>query len=402
TGWAPRRSPSLWIITNLRCQLIQPDLCASYEMVAKSARAKHIRYAYTYPKSLHEHEKEKILTPEISDNCSFTLDNRGNYSTSVIYSITASESPYDLEYLLAILNSATTWFYVSNTSHVLRGGYYRFKTGYLRPIGIPEIETQYDDSVEEHLSLIKSKYENREYNSVEAEALSLLEEGNMSTVYHLLCYLVRERIDAQDAYSALNLNLSDYLTDYSEGQSLGSISGYQPPAGVSDAIVSETSESRDSLRVGEVEVRNQGSKLVLYANARYKPEDEDEYETDQWGYTRTDLVPVMEFIGLSTELEQVIEEFVPHVVNERDDGVAGFREKATKTNSLIDRLEELTLPEIDDVWDDFERYLNTKQRADEYRLKSENTDQILNQVVYRLYGLNQEEVELVESSTIDD
>ena len=359
-------------------------------------------YAYTYPKSLHEHEKEKILTPEISDNCSFTLDKRGNYSTSVIYSITASESPYDLEYLLAILNSATTWFYVSNTSHVLRGGYYRFKTGYLRPIGIPDIETQYDDSVEEHLSLIKSKYANREFDSVETEALSHIDEGNMSTVYHLICHLVRERIDAQDAYSALNLNLADYLTDYSEGQSLGNISGYQPPSGVSEEIVSETSESRDSLRVGEVEVRNQGSKLVLYANARYKPEEEDKYETDQWGYTKTDLVPVMEFIGLSTELQQVIEEFVPHVVNERDDGVAGFREKATKTNSLIDRLEKLTLPEIDDVWDVFERYLNTKEQAEEYRLKSENTDQILNQVVYRLYGLNQEEVELVESSTVND
>jgi hypothetical protein len=171
---------------------------------------------------------------------------------------------------------------------------------------------------------------------------------------------------------------------------------------VSDEIVSETGDSRDSLRIGEVQVKKQGPKLVLYASARYKPENQDEYETDQWGYTKTDPVPAMEFIGLSTKLERVIEEFVPHVVNELEDGVAGYREKATKTNSLIDRLEQLTLPEIGDVWGNFERYLNTKEQAEEFRSKSENTDHVVNQIVYRLYDLNQEEVELVESSTRDD
>jgi len=131
--------------------------------------------------------KKKIITPEISDNCSFTLDSRGNYSTSVIYSITASETDYDLEYLLAVLNSATTWFYVSNTSHVLRGGYYRFKTGYLRPIGIPEVDTGEGDLSE--LENVKERYQNQEYDVIRKRAIELAEEGKESTVYNLLCYL---------------------------------------------------------------------------------------------------------------------------------------------------------------------------------------------------------------------
>jgi hypothetical protein len=353
-------------------------------------------YAYTYPKSLHEHEKQKIITPEISDNCSFTLDGRGNYSTSVIYSITASETEYDLEYLLAVLNSTTTWFYVSNTSHVLRGGYYRFKTGYLRPVGIPEVDTGEGDSSE--LDDVKERYQSQEYDVIRKRAIGLAEEGKEATVYNLLCYLVNERIEAQNQYESLNLDLSDHLGNYSEGDALHQIQGYQPPSDVSNTLVSETSGSRDSLRVGRVSVDRDRSKLTIKASARYKPEDEDAYETDQWGYTETELMPALEFVGLDEKYEKLISEFVPHIVNECDDGVAKFREKATKTNSLVDRLESLTLPDLSDIEDSFDRYLGIKTKADGLQIKAENTDDIINQIVYRLYGMTDDEIEIVEDS----
>lgn len=355
-------------------------------------------YAYTYPKSLHEHGKDKILTPEISDECSFTLDKEGNYSTSVIYSITASEAEYDLEYLLAVLNSATTWFYVSNTSHVLRGGYYRFKTGYLRPIGIPDIETERTEAGAESLSKLKRKYRSREYDEIRRRAIELLEGGQGGAVYHLLRYLVSERRETQDALDSLNLDLSDYLGDYSEGESLEDVQGYQPPAGVSEDVVSETSATRDSLRIGRVAVEEKGSKLVVRATARYKPEDEGAHETDRWGYTETATLPALEFVGIEDEYGALIGEFVPHVVNERDDGVAGFRENATKTNSLVNRLEALTLPKVSDASDDLQRYLRTKERAESLRVKAGETDDIINRIVYRLYDLTDDEVEIIENS----
>ncbi len=63
-------------------------------------------------------------------------------------------------------------------------------------------------------------------------------------------------------------------------------------------------------------------------------------------------------------------EIVPVAVNEAG-GFANFRETATKTNSLIDQLKAIELPDIDDVADDLENYLQTKERAEELDAKIE-------------------------------
>jgi len=181
------------------------------------------------------------------------------------------------------------------------GGYYRFKTGYLRPVGIPEVDTGEGDSSE--LDDVKERYQSQEYDVIRKRAIGLAEEGKEATVYNLLCYLVNERIEAQNQYESLNLDLSDHLGNYSEGDALHQIQGYQPPSDVSNTLVSETSGSRDSLRVGRVSVDRDRSKLTIKASARYKPEDEDAYETDQWGYTETELMPALEFVGLDESMK---------------------------------------------------------------------------------------------------
>ena len=69
-----------------------------------------------------------------------------------------------------------------------------------------------------------------------------------------------------------------------------------------------------------------------------------------------------------------------------------FREKATKTNSLIDCLKAIELPDIDDVADDLENYLETKERAEELDAKIEQTDELIDEIVYELYGLTDKEI----------
>jgi hypothetical protein len=83
-------------------------------------------------------------------------------------------------------------------------------------------------------------------------------------------------------------------------------------------------------------------------------------------------------------------------------GFAGFRETATKTNSLVDRLEELTLPELSDVEGGLERYLDVTERAEELDAKIERTDQLIDEIVYELYGLDEEEIEIVEEAVASD
>lgn len=48
TGWAPQRSPSLRVVSDVCCLFISRPLNASYETVPKSARAKHILQIYPH------------------------------------------------------------------------------------------------------------------------------------------------------------------------------------------------------------------------------------------------------------------------------------------------------------------------------------------------------------------
>lgn len=79
-------------------------------------------------------------------------------------------------------------------------------------------------------------------------------------------------------------------------------------------------------------------------------------------------------------------------------GFAGFRETATKTNSLVDRLRKLTLPAVDNVRDGLESYVETMERAEELEAKIQRTDDRIDEIVYELYGLTDEEIEVVEEA----
>lgn len=108
----------------------------------------------------------------------------------------------------------------------------------------------------------------------------------------------------------------------------------------------------------------------------------------------------MEFTGLDDTQAALIEAFVPYAVEEAD-GFAGYRDNATKTNSPFDRLEDLTLPVLADVEDGIERYVDTKERAAELDEEIERTDALIDEIVYELYGLTDEEIEIVERSLND-
>lgn len=55
-------------------------------------------------------------------------------------------------------------------------------------------------------------------------------------------------------------------------------------------------------------------------------------------------------------------------------------------------------PPVDDVYDGLERYLETKARADELGEELEETNQFLDKTVCELYGLTEEEIEIVEEA----
>lgn len=72
--------------------------------------------------------------------------------------------------------------------------------------------------------------------------------------------------------------------------------------------------------------------------------------------------------------------------------------KSPKTNLPVNRLKAIKLPEVDDVADDLENYQETKKRAEELEAKIEQTDLLIDEIVYKLYGLTDEEISIVEEA----
>jgi hypothetical protein len=176
---------------------------------------------------------------------------------------------------------------------------------------------------------------------------------------------------------------------------------YHPPSGIGETKLSKTKKNHENLRVGTVTCEREDENTVtIHATARYKPDDEDAHDTDQWGYTETDPIPAMRLTDLIETEADLVEAFVP-VVAEKADGFAGFRENATQTNSLVDRLEAIELPDPDDVAEDLARYREAVERAKELDRKIERTDDLIDKIVYDLYGLTDEEIEIVEEAVGD-
>jgi hypothetical protein len=192
--------------------------------------------------------------------------------------------------------------------------------------------------------------------------------------------------------------LLDYLGNYAEGPKLPDIGLFQPS---SSNMLDATSEEYENLRVNNVRTNRNGQTVTISATARYKPEEEDEYETDQWGYTETEYHGAFKLTNLSNIEASLVEAFAPLAV-EKADGFADFRETATKTNSLIDRLKAITLPNPDDISEDLRRYIQVKKRAEDLDKRIKRTDEIIDKIVYDLYGLTDEEIEIVESAVQDE
>lgn len=189
------------------------------------------------------------------------------------------------------------------------------------------------------------------------------------------------------------MELLDYLGNYDEGQKLPDIGLFQPS---SNSILDATENDYASLRIGAVKTEREATTVTIYATGRYKPEDQAEYETDHWGYTESDFLEAFSLTDLTENETALIDSFVP-VATEEAGGFAEFRETATKTNSLIERLKDITLPDLNDVKDDLRRYNEVKKRADDLDEKIERTDELIDEIVFEIYGLTEEEIEIIES-----
>ncbi|RLM32578.1 Eco57I restriction-modification methylase domain-containing protein [Haloarcula sp. Atlit-120R] len=336
----------------------------------------------------------RILVREITDSgrykihAAYTDDEICNYKTVLNVLPHASYSPF---YILSILNSALmSWIFPRTSNKVVSDTFPRISVADIESLPIPAIEI--DTTLDDVPNLFDSTERERGINEILSNLDTDIERG--ATLHEL----GKQNTNLTQQLTDLNLSLTDHLGSYSDGPTLADVGLTQPPEDSADSILQQTTEQKPNLRIGEASVvRESDSTVEIQLTARYKPDDEDAYETDQWGYTETEPLPALRITDLTETEGDLIEAFVPVAVDEAG-GFADFRETATKTNSLVDRLRKLTLPAVDDVRDGLASYIETVERADELEAKIERTDELIDEIVYELYGLTDEEIEIVEEA----
>lgn len=82
----------------------------------------------------------KLLCRDICQKSQFSFDDEGKfYTTTTVYGYIKNKTiKEDYKYLLAVLNSQLTWYFMKNTAAVLANGYYRYMPRYISEFPIPE------------------------------------------------------------------------------------------------------------------------------------------------------------------------------------------------------------------------------------------------------------------------
>ncbi|MDP2936158.1 MAG: N-6 DNA methylase, partial [Dehalococcoidia bacterium] len=105
-------------------------------------------YGYVYPKNLNSFDRPKILTPSIARNASYSYDSQGKYyfvgsggggggGYGIALKPQIKLSPL---YVLAVLNSKVSDYYLHGISSPFRGGYFAYSRQFLAPLPIRTID----------------------------------------------------------------------------------------------------------------------------------------------------------------------------------------------------------------------------------------------------------------------
>jgi hypothetical protein len=98
-------------------------------------------YGYVYPKNIEVMHSKKILVPDIADRAAFSIDEKGSYTFTSGYGIILNENVLLSEkYILGLLNSKLLFYFLTNISTTMRGGFFRYFSQYLEQLPIKSID----------------------------------------------------------------------------------------------------------------------------------------------------------------------------------------------------------------------------------------------------------------------
>jgi len=122
-------------------------------------------YCYSRNQGMSYIGKKKILTPDICKRGESSVDLGGIFlTTTTVYGVIPKDEK-NFNFLLSILNSNILSYFIKKTGTILRGGFYRYKTKYLKPFPVklpsPAQEQKIVSLVDQMLSLQKQLHEGK-------------------------------------------------------------------------------------------------------------------------------------------------------------------------------------------------------------------------------------------------
>jgi hypothetical protein len=323
---------------------------------------------------------QEVRNVHLPDRIVATIDREqfvGLNTTNAV--VLGSDAPVSTEYVLAIVSSSLInelfrVCFVDN--HVA--------TRYLEsiPVALPAAAT-------DRLPAIRAAVDGSAVEAgVEAEADCAPERY----VHDLLATLADRRTDQVTRRQRLELALPAYLDPREDGQRVADLGFTQPGADAGQTpVTADTTDYRKlSITAASVDRRSE-SAAVVELRVRYKPEGAGRGE-----YHHEGPHEALRITDLGPDEIALLEAIVPYAV-EHPDRFDSYRNNATTRTTPVDRLRNLVLPELERVRDGLVSYRETVARAADLDAAMDRTDDLIDQIVYELYGLSDDEIRQVEA-----
>ena len=349
------------------------------------------------PGSSDRFETEKLLIRDTLERLAGTYDPNEYYVKDVL--IVRSDSDYDVRFLTAVVNSKLMrWYYETSfpTLHVQRDE--------LAHLPIQPIETNGDG----HANLTDNISEIPHIDGIEdttAEILEYVTTGGESVAHTALAELAEVMVTLHQQRLSTAPQLDDYLELTGDGlpsnvsgPMLGAVA--TPCSDVDETPLTQTGDDLAGLRIEQARIEGRENEMVLEVDISYKPGRGDPRPTDRYGRLSEDefeTYDALVFSGVPTEQQRIFEDYIPTVI-EKSDGFAGFRAEATKTNTLIDRLNDMVLPDIDELNGSPQEYTAKKAEAQEITERITAVDRLIDQIVFDIYNLTPDDIDTINEN----
>jgi hypothetical protein len=367
-------------------------------------------YGYSAPRNLATHDAAEIIIPLLAEEPSFApypepqnaymLMASGGFSISI-----RPNSKLDFFYVLSLINTKLLFFYLRSLSNVFRGGYVTCTKQYFRQLPIRKINfTTPEDERERHVeALIRDYKEARrstpppadtavlaaveEHLSAEPERTDVIHDL-LAHLAHEMTQLKEERRDLERAFDPFKyLPRGASATPFS-----AAFSDEIKYAELAQSPVDPTTaqHSIDDARLVEAD----GTWVLEVRLKKRQPEDWTEWQKEDGAIVRM-WAPVLRFRDLDAEKARFYRFALPRLDAFSDDAFSGTIFPGGYTRTVKARLWNTPVPAYD-ASIDLDDLVDLERQIQETEQNIAFTDTLIDQIVYRLYGLSEEEINIVE------